>query len=62
MAPKSSKQAPIDMVLYSWGESAGWMSVALQMLYNGSNTEGLFRSGFMESGTALPSGYVDNNY
>ena len=50
------------MVLYSWGESAGWMSVALQMLYNGSNTEGLFRSGFMESGTALPSGYVDNNY
>ncbi|KAM5545368.1 hypothetical protein V8D89_000981 [Ganoderma adspersum] len=45
-----------------WGESAGSMSVALQMLYNGGNTEGLFRSGFMESGTALPSGYVDNDY
>ena len=31
------------------------------MLYNASKTEGLFRSGFMESGTALPSGYLDKD-
>lgn len=34
----------------SWGESAGAISVALQMLANGGNTEGLFRGGFMQSG------------
>ena len=34
----------------SWGESAGAMSVALQMVTNGGNTEGLFRGAFMESG------------
>ncbi|PPQ78726.1 hypothetical protein CVT25_010729 [Psilocybe cyanescens] len=33
----------------SWGESAGAISVALQMLANGGNTEGLFRGGFMQS-------------
>ncbi|TBU55940.1 carotenoid ester lipase [Dichomitus squalens] len=45
-----------------WGESAGSISVALHMLHNGGNTDGLFRAGFMESGTVLPSGYVDNEY
>ncbi|KAI1788051.1 carotenoid ester lipase [Ganoderma leucocontextum] len=44
-----------------WGESAGSMSVALHMLYNDGNTKGFFRAGFMESGNALPSGYVDND-
>ena len=31
------------------------------MHYNCGNTEGVFRSGFMESGTALPSGHVDRD-
>ncbi|OBZ65248.1 Lipase 1 [Grifola frondosa] len=39
-----------------WGESAGSQSVAFQMFTNGGNTEGLFRAGFMESGSALPTG------
>ena len=45
-----------------WGESAGSISVALHMLANGGNTEGLFRAAFMESGNAIPTGYVDNEY
>lgn len=32
---------------YSWSESAGAISVALQMLTNGGDTEGLFRAGYM---------------
>ncbi|KAI0628200.1 carotenoid ester lipase precursor [Trametes polyzona] len=39
-----------------WGESAGSQSVTFQMLTNGGNTEGLFRAGWMESGSALPAG------
>ncbi|EIW58887.1 carotenoid ester lipase precursor [Trametes versicolor FP-101664 SS1] len=39
-----------------WGESAGSQSVAFQMVTNGGHTEGLFRAGWMESGSALPSG------
>ncbi|KAI0681819.1 carotenoid ester lipase precursor [Earliella scabrosa] len=39
-----------------WGESAGSQAVAFQMLTNGGNTEGLFRAGWMESGSALPTG------
>ena len=46
----------------SWGESAGAISVALHMFYNGGNTDGLFRAAFMESGNAIPTGYVDNDY
>ncbi|RPD60509.1 carotenoid ester lipase [Lentinus tigrinus ALCF2SS1-7] len=45
-----------------WGESAGAISVALHMQANGGNTEGLFRAGFMESGSPVPSGTVDNPY
>ncbi|KAI0265664.1 carotenoid ester lipase precursor [Gloeopeniophorella convolvens] len=41
-----------------WGESAGAISVALQMLTNGGNTEGLFRAGFMESGSPEPVGDI----
>ncbi|KAH9040259.1 carotenoid ester lipase precursor [Lactarius hengduanensis] len=33
-----------------WGESAGAISVSLQMLANGGKTEGLFRAAFMQSG------------
>ncbi|KAM5544446.1 hypothetical protein V8D89_002106 [Ganoderma adspersum] len=39
-----------------WGESAGSQSVTFQMITNGGDTEGLFRAGWMESGSALPSG------
>ncbi|EMD35624.1 hypothetical protein CERSUDRAFT_157488 [Gelatoporia subvermispora B] len=41
-----------------WGESAGSWSVALQMVTNGGNTEGLFRAAFLESGSALSFGSV----
>ncbi|KAG0696098.1 Alpha/Beta hydrolase protein [Suillus ampliporus] len=41
-----------------WGESAGAMSVALHMVTNGGNTEGLFRAAFMESGSPLPVGDI----
>ncbi|KAJ6624410.1 carotenoid ester lipase precursor [Mycena sp. CBHHK59/15] len=43
-----------------WGESAGAISVSLQMLANGGNTEGLFRAGFMESGSPIPVGPIEN--
>jgi len=41
-----------------WGESAGAISVALQMITNDGNTEGLFRGGFMQSGAAFPVGDI----
>ncbi|EKM49797.1 uncharacterized protein PHACADRAFT_131622 [Phanerochaete carnosa HHB-10118-sp] len=41
-----------------WGESAGAISVALQMLTNGGNAEGLFRGAFMESGSPIPVGDI----
>jgi acetylcholinesterase len=34
-----------------WGQSAGSISVSLQMITNGGNTEGLFRAAFMQSGS-----------
>ena len=36
--------------------------MALQMLHNGGDTEGLFRAGFMESGSPIPTGYANNSY
>ena len=42
----------------SWGESAGGISVALQMLTNDGNTEGLFRGGIMSSGSLIPTGDI----
>ena len=42
----------------SWGESAGSISVSLQMLTNGGNTEGLFRAAFMQSGSPPPVGDI----
>ncbi|KAJ8496267.1 hypothetical protein ONZ51_g1208 [Trametes cubensis] len=41
-----------------WGESAGAISVAMHMLANGGNTEGLFRGAFMESGSPIPTGDI----
>ncbi|KAF5328571.1 hypothetical protein D9758_017735 [Tetrapyrgos nigripes] len=43
-----------------WGESAGAISVALHMLTNGGDTEGLFRAGFMQSGSPIPVGDITN--
>ncbi|KAI0827830.1 carotenoid ester lipase precursor [Trametes gibbosa] len=41
-----------------WGQSAGSVSVALHMLTNDGNSEGLFRAGFLESGTPGPFGDI----
>ncbi|TCD68537.1 hypothetical protein EIP91_010462 [Steccherinum ochraceum] len=41
-----------------WGESAGADSVALQILTNGGDTEGLFHGAFMQSGSPIPSGDI----
>ncbi|KAA1472212.1 carotenoid ester lipase precursor [Dentipellis sp. KUC8613] len=43
-----------------WGESAGAISVALHLLTNGGNTEGLFRAAFMESGSPIPVGDISH--
>ncbi|KAG7088901.1 hypothetical protein E1B28_012846 [Marasmius oreades] len=43
-----------------WGESAGAMSVSLQMLADGGDTKGLFRAGFMQSGSPIPVGDIGN--
>ncbi|KAJ7914278.1 Alpha/Beta hydrolase protein [Mycena leptocephala] len=43
-----------------WGESAGAMSVSLHMIANNGNNEGLFRAGFMESGSPIPVGPLEN--
>ena len=42
----------------SWGNSAGAMSAALQMVTNGGDTEGLFHGAFMESGAVIPRGDI----
>jgi carboxylesterase type B len=41
-----------------WGESAGAISVSLQMLGNGGDTESLFRAAFMQSGSPPPTGDI----
>jgi acetylcholinesterase len=46
---------PSPVLRGRWGESAGAISVALQMVTNGGNPEGLFRGGFMESGSPTPA-------
>lgn len=40
--------------LIRWGQSAGAISISLQMLVNGGNPAGLFRGAFMESGGPIP--------
>jgi len=46
--------------LCSWGESAGAISVSLQMLTNGGDTEGLFHAAVMQSGSPIPVGDITN--
>ncbi|KIJ18027.1 hypothetical protein PAXINDRAFT_9113 [Paxillus involutus ATCC 200175] len=41
-----------------WGESAGAISVGLQMVANDGNSDGLFRAAFMQSGSPLPVGDI----
>ncbi|KAJ7449508.1 carotenoid ester lipase precursor [Mycena latifolia] len=43
-----------------WGESAGAVSVALQMLANSCDNEGLFRAAFMQSGGPVPVGPLEH--
>ncbi|EGN97860.1 hypothetical protein SERLA73DRAFT_109097 [Serpula lacrymans var. lacrymans S7.3] len=41
-----------------WGQSSGAISVSLQMLTNGGDTEGLFRAAYMQSGSPIPVGDI----
>lgn len=43
-----------------WGESAGAISVALHMLVNKGDQEGLFRGGIMQSGGPIPVGDIEH--
>ncbi|KAG2009795.1 carotenoid ester lipase [Coprinopsis cinerea AmutBmut pab1-1] len=43
-----------------WGESAGAISAALQMVAFDGNSEGLFRGAFMQSGAPIPVGPIEN--
>ncbi|TFY80547.1 hypothetical protein EWM64_g3464 [Hericium alpestre] len=43
-----------------YGISSGSISVGLQLLINGGNTEGLFRAAVMEDGTLLPVGDISH--
>ncbi|KAF8917031.1 carotenoid ester lipase precursor [Mucidula mucida] len=44
-----------------WGESAGSMSAATQMLIKDGDTEGLFRGVFVHSGSPLPTGDLEHS-
>ncbi len=44
----------------SWGVSSGAISVSLQMIANGGDTEGLFRGAFMHSGSPIPFGDISH--
>jgi Carboxylesterase family len=46
------------LVLVSWGESAGAISVALHMVTNSGNPDGLFRAAFMQSGSPPSTGDI----
>ena len=49
------------LILYgSWGESSGAISVALHMLVNKGDQEGLFRGGIMQSGGPIPVGDIEH--
>ncbi|PFH48027.1 hypothetical protein AMATHDRAFT_76935 [Amanita thiersii Skay4041] len=45
-----------------WGQSGGAMSVAMQMLTNGGDNEGLFHGAFMLSGGVIPFGWIDGKH
>ncbi|KZV69978.1 carotenoid ester lipase precursor [Peniophora sp. CONT] len=43
-----------------WGQSAGAISVAMQMFTNGGNNEGLFRGAFLQSGGPFDTGALED--
>ncbi|KZV76147.1 alpha/beta-hydrolase [Peniophora sp. CONT] len=43
-----------------WGESAGAISVGMQMVTNNGDSEGLFRGAFMQSGGTMSTGSVED--
>jgi acetylcholinesterase len=45
---------------HSWGQSAGSISVGMQMITNNGDTEGLFRSAFLESGYMHSTGSLED--
>lgn len=46
---KTDHESLSDLLsIYSWGQSAGAISVGLQMVTNGGNAEGLFQGAFMQ--------------
>ena len=49
----------MNLVWSSWGESAGAISVAMQMITNGGNNEGLFQGAVMQSGGPIPVGDIN---
>ncbi|KAI0334608.1 carotenoid ester lipase precursor [Cubamyces sp. BRFM 1775] len=49
-----------DLLPGRWGESAGSQSVAFHMVTNGGDNEGLFRAGWMESGTVQPAASIES--
>lgn len=44
----------------SWGQSAGAVSVAMHMMAYDGDSEGLFRSAFMESGGPFDTGFLED--
>ncbi len=48
------------MDIHSWGQSAGAISVATQLIANDGDSEGLFRAAFMQSGSPLPVGDIEH--
>lgn len=48
------------MTTFSWGYSSGSISVALHMVTNGGDPEGLFRAAFMQGGSVIPTGDITN--
>ncbi|KAG7088905.1 hypothetical protein E1B28_012850 [Marasmius oreades] len=54
------RSADWNWLISSWGESAGAISVSLQMLADGGDTKGLFRAAFMQSGSPIPVGDIAN--
>ena len=48
----------LNFFVPSWGQSAGAISVAMQMLAYGGTTSVLFHSAFMMSGAVIPVGNI----
>lgn len=57
-------EQPSDMLtllVASWGESAGAVSIGMHLITNDGDTEGLFHGAFMQSGSPTPTGDVLGN-